>query len=99
MSKRKLTPAQKKEKKRRKRLYKTVFMNGKQVRVRREQESIDPLTLDDITLHQLGMWEVIHEKQMKLAGEEEDFPFTAPPADADERAEMKDNIDDSDIPF
>ena len=45
-------------------MYKMVFMNGKQVRVRREQEpSVDPMTMDDITLHQLGMWDVIGAKQ------------------------------------
>ncbi len=62
--KRKLTSAEKAEKKRRKREYMTVFMNGKQKRVKRPP-TIDGMDVDEfirrnadpIWLHQNGMWE------------------------------------------
>ena len=65
--KRKLTPAEKRARRERKRKYKTVFINGKQKRVLREQ-TIDGLPVDEfisqnadpIWLHQNGMWEHIH---------------------------------------
>ena len=62
--KRKLTRAEKAEKKRRKREYMIVFMNGKQKRVRRPP-TIDGMDVDEfimrnadpIWLHQNGLWE------------------------------------------
>ena len=62
--KRKLTPAEKARKKKRQLEYMTVFMNGKQKRVKRPP-TIDGIDLDDfikqnadpIWLHQNEMWE------------------------------------------
>jgi len=67
--KRKLTSKEKAEKKRRKRKYMTVFMNGKQKRVKRP-ETIDGMPVDEfilnnadpIWLHQHGMWEYLDSK-------------------------------------
>lgn len=69
--KKKLTPAQRAEKKRRKLEFMTVFMNGKQVRVRRPP-TIDGISVDDfirrnadpIWLHQHGYHEILHEQAM-----------------------------------
>lgn len=63
---RKLTPAEKQAKRDRKKLFTTVFRNGKQVRVRRPQ-LIDGLTVDEfiiqnadqVWLHQNELWEYI----------------------------------------
>lgn len=62
--KRKLTAAEKRAKRERRRKFKTIFLNGKQVRVPREQ-LIDGIPVDEyiarnadpIWLHQNGMWE------------------------------------------
>ena len=64
--KRKLTAAEKRAKRERKKKYKTIFINGKQKRVLREP-TIDGLPVDEfiarnadpIWLHQNGMWEYI----------------------------------------
>jgi len=64
--KRKLTPEEKRAKKERKRKYKWIFINGKQVRVKREP-TIDGIPEDEwirqnadpIWLHQNEMWELI----------------------------------------
>lgn len=63
----KLTGAQKAEKARRRKMYKTVFIHGKQKRVLREEW----VAFDDpIFLHQMEMWELI-----PMDGEEqEEFP-------------------------
>ena len=61
---RKLTPAEKIEKKRRQKEYMTIFVNGKQKRVKRPQ-TIDGMSVDEfilrnadpIWLHQNEMWE------------------------------------------
>lgn len=66
MTKKKLTPAQKAAKKKRQLEYMTVFMNGKQKRVKRPP-TIDGMDIDDfiranadpIFLHQNGMWDEI----------------------------------------
>lgn len=66
--KKKLTPAQKAEKKERQKKYMWVFRNGKQVRVKRP-EMIDGIDIDEfirqnadpIWLHQNGMWEYIDD--------------------------------------
>ena len=68
MSKRKLTPAQKRARKKRRKEFMTVFMNGKQVRVRRPA-TIDGMAVDDfiranadpLWLHQNELWEYIRE--------------------------------------
>ncbi len=57
----------------------TVFMNGKQVRVRRPQ-TIDGMdeeefvrhNADPIWLHQNGYWEILHEREMERDQESAD---------------------------
>ena len=69
--KKKLTPAQRAEKKRRKLEFMTVFIRGKQVRVRRPP-TIDGMSEDQfirqnanpIWLHQHGYYEILHEQAM-----------------------------------
>lgn len=64
--KRKLTAAEKAEKKRRRKEYMTIFINGKQKRVKRPP-TIDGMDVDEfirrnadpIWLHQNEMWECI----------------------------------------
>ena len=66
-SKRKLTAAEKRARRERKKKYKTIFINGKQKRVLREP-TIDGLPVDEfiaqnadpIWLHKNGMWEYLH---------------------------------------
>ena len=68
--KKKLTPAQKAAKKERQKRYMTVFMNGKQVRVKRP-ETIDGMGKDEfirrnadpIWLHQNEMWEYVDQDE------------------------------------
>ena len=65
--KRKLTAAERRERRERKRKYMTIFINGKQKRVRRPPE-IDGLPVDEfiirnadpIWLHQNEMWELMN---------------------------------------
>jgi hypothetical protein len=85
--KRKLTPAEKAEKKRRREQYKTIFINGKQKRVKRHP-TIDGMDVDEficrnadpIWLHQNEMWEYM-ENETKDNGVEKhvdrdlDIPF------------------------
>ena len=64
--KRKLTKAEKRAKKERKKLYQWIFINGKQVRIKRPP-TIEGLPVDEfirrnadpIWLHQNGMWEYL----------------------------------------
>ncbi|VGO22573.1 hypothetical protein [Pontiella sulfatireligans] len=59
--KRKLTPAEKREKKRRQAMYETIFVNGKQKRVLRSPPGIDYSQIDDpIFFAQNEMWEELH---------------------------------------
>ena len=66
--KRKLTPAQKAVKKKRQKEYMTIFINGKQKRVKRPP-TIDGMDVDEfirinadpIWLHQNEMWEYIDQ--------------------------------------
>jgi hypothetical protein len=66
--KRKLTAAEKAEKKRRRETYMTIFIGGKQKRVRRPP-TVDGIPVeefirqnaDPIWLHQNEMWELIEE--------------------------------------
>lgn len=75
--KRKLTAAEKAEKKRRRKEYMTVFMNGKQKRVKRPP-TIDGMDIDEfilqnadpIWLHQNEMWEYIKPEEDYLYTEE-----------------------------
>ena len=69
---RKLTSAEKAEKKRRQREYMTIFVNGKQKRVKRPP-TIDGMPVDEfirrnadpIWLHQNEMWEYIDQPEYK----------------------------------
>jgi hypothetical protein len=81
--KRKLTAAEKAEKKRRREMYMTIFVGGKQKRVRRPP-TVDGIPVeefirrnaDPIWLHQNEMWELIEEtsdespKPSRWSGEE-----------------------------
>ncbi len=68
--KKKLTAAQKKAKAERQKIYMWVFMNGKQVRIKRPP-TIDGLSVDEyisrnadpIWLHQNEMWEYIETEE------------------------------------
>jgi len=84
--KRKLTRAEKAEKARRKAEFMTVFVNGKQKRVRRPAliEGMDPdefikRNADPIWLHQNEMWEHINPEPVDEGGvcasKENDVPF------------------------
>ncbi len=71
--KKKLTPAQKAVKKKRRKEYMTVFMNGKQKRVKRPP-TIDGMDVDEfirnnadpIWLHQNEMWEYMDQEESEL---------------------------------
>ena len=77
--KRKLTAAEKAEKKRRQREYKTIFINGKQKRVKREP-MIEGLPVDEfirrnadpIWLLQNEMYEELYRWEMEQEGEQEE---------------------------
>jgi hypothetical protein len=66
--KRRLTAAEKAEKKRRKAEFRTVFVGGKQKRVRRPP-TIDGMDVEEFIrrnadpafLHEMGMWELMEE--------------------------------------
>ena len=68
--KRKLTPAEKAEKKRRRELYTTIFIGGKQKRVKRPR-TIESLSEEEylkrnggpIALHQAGLWHLIDQEK------------------------------------
>ena len=70
-AKKKLTAAQRAARKKRKAEFMTVFMNGRQVRVRRPP-AVDGIPVeefirqnaDPIWLHQHGYWEILHEREM-----------------------------------
>lgn len=68
MPKRKLTPAEKEEKKKRQREFMTIFINGKQKRVKRPPtiEGIDVdefirRNADPVWLHENELWEEIEK--------------------------------------
>ncbi len=75
--KRKLTPVEKAQKKRLREMYETVFINGKQKRVRREP-TVEGLPVDEFIrrnadpfwLHQNEMWEMIGQEEKQ----EEEIP-------------------------
>lgn len=77
--KKKLTSAQRAAKKQRKKDFMTVFMNGKQVRVRRPP-TIDGIPVeefirqnaDPIWLHQHGYYEILHERAVEQGQEDVD---------------------------
>lgn len=89
--KRKLTAAEKAAKRRRRREYMTIFVNGKQKRVKRpptiDGMSVEEFILqnaDPIWLHQNEMWEYMPE---------EDYPAQSDSGDSDTDEEIVD------IPF
>lgn len=73
--KRKLTSAEKRAKNQRRREYQTIFVNGKQKRVKRPP-TIDGMDVDEfirrnadpIWLHQNGLWEYLVEERSPLGG-------------------------------
>jgi len=80
--KKKLTSKQKAEKARRKREYMTVFINGKQKRVKREP-TVDGVPVDEfirnnadpIWLHQNEMYELAHELYEAHESDHKDPPI------------------------
>lgn len=83
--KRKLTAAEKRAKKERKKKYQWIFINGKQVRVKRS-ELIDGMPVDEfiarnadpLWLHQNEMWEYIEPEPDWFSGENRDAENTTP---------------------
>lgn len=73
--KKKLTPAQRRARKRRKQEFETVFMNGKQVRVRREP-TVDGMSVDEfvrrnadpVWLVENGEYEMLEERAAEEGG-------------------------------
>ena len=97
----KLTPAQRAEKKRRKKEFMTIFVNGRQKRVRRPPtiDGMDPeefirANADPIWLHQEGRWDIIEEQARK---EKESERGGALEEKGKRRPPVPD--DDFDIPF
>ena len=97
--KKKLTTAQRAAKKQRKKDFMTVFMNGKQVRVRRpptiygmDAEEFMRQNADSIGLHQNGDHEILHEREME---EQNNIPNS--PSSPPRRSRVLDDSDD--IPF
>ncbi len=99
--KKKLTPAQRAAKKRRKEEFMTIFVNGKQKRVRREPtiDGMDPeefirRNADDIWLHQNERWDILEERAMEEQQNANEFP---PPTPRNRKSEVLDDSDD--LPF
>ncbi len=100
--KRKLTAAEKAEKKRRRREYMTIFINGKQKRVRRPL-TIDGMDVDEfirrnadpIWLVQNEMWEYL-EPIPKQPWQQDSEATTGEVTPADSMPQIE---DDEDIPF
>jgi hypothetical protein len=81
--KRRLTASEKAEKRRRRKEYMTIFINGKQKRVKRpptiEGMDVDEFirrNADPIWLHQNEMWEYMDDFQEKAAEEFDNWPFS-----------------------
>ena len=100
--KRKLTPAEKAEKKRRRREYMTIFINGKQKRVKREP-TVDGIPVDEfirrnadpIWLLQNEMYEELYEWEQEQQQEEERKDSQSKPASDFKKAGRL----DEDLPF
>jgi len=80
--KKKLTPEEKAEKKKRSQEFETIFVNGKQRRVKRpatiDGQSFDEFiraNADPIFLHQNGMWEYLDRSNVGEAEDESDDIF------------------------
>ncbi len=99
--KRKLTPAEKAEKKRRQREYMTIFVNGKQKRVKRPP-TVDGIPVDEfirnnadpIWLLQNEMYEELHQWEQERDAEEEDDSQPEPARDSKKAGRL-----DDDLPF
>lgn len=111
--KRKLTAAERAEKKRRQREYKTIFINGKQKRVKREP-TIEGMSVDDflranadpVWLLQNGMYEELHAWEMKRDGKtsseiHSDSRIVAPADAFDTDEPFDEDVDDArdSVPF
>ena len=100
--KRKLTAAEKAEKKRRRREYMTIFVTGKQKRVKREP-TIDGIPADEfirrnadpIWLLQNEMYEELHQREQEQTQEEDAEDSQQEPA----RDSKKAGRLDDDLPF
>lgn len=98
---RRLTAAQKAEKQRRRREYMTVFINGKQKRIRRPL-TIDGMDVDEfilrnadpIWLHQNEMWEYLERPEGPTGLDGKTVPQDLPSGEARPNRE-----DDDEIPF
>ncbi|MCF8083287.1 MAG: hypothetical protein K9M96_09340 [Deltaproteobacteria bacterium] len=98
--KRKLTAAEKREKKRRRREYKTIFINGKQKRVKREP-TVDGIPVDEfirqnadpIWLLQNEMYEELYQWELEQKAEWNDVT-----PDSTDDSHNSDPSDD-DLPF
>jgi uncharacterized protein YnzC (UPF0291/DUF896 family) len=86
--KRKLTPAEKAEKKRRREQYMTIFMNGKQKRIKRSP-TIDGMDVDEFIRRNADpIW--LHQNEMREYMESE----------TDDDDDDETNVDkDLDVPF
>lgn len=101
MNKRKLSRDEKRRKKERKAAFMTVFINGKQKRVRRPQ-LIDGLPVDEfiarnadpLWLHQNGMWEFIPMEGDDVVGDMLPGPLRTGPLNSltSAESEMDENI-------
>jgi len=99
--KRKLTAKEKAEKKRLRQEYMTIFVNGKQKRVKREP-TIDGLPVDEfirrnadpIWLLQNGMYEELHQWEM-----ERDADYIVPEPDDAHDSKRAAPLDEDDVPF
>jgi len=99
--KRRLTAAEKAAKKRRREEYMTVFMHGKQKRIRRpptiEGMDVDEFILrnaDPIWLHQNEMWEYLEVPEERTG-----LDLKIVPQDSTGRGNRLDRKDDDEIPF
>ena len=98
--KRKLTAAEKREKKRRRREYKTIFINGKQKRVKREP-TVDGIPVDEfirqnadpIWLLQNEMYEELYQWEL-----EQNAEWNNATPDSTNHSHNSDPSDD-DLPF
>ncbi len=99
--KRKLTPAEKAEKKRRRREYMTIFINGKQKRVKRPP-TVDGIEVDEfirnnadpIWLLQNEMYEELHQWEQERDAERQEV---CPPEDTCDSGRVS-HLDDE-LPF
>ena len=97
--KRKLTPEQKAAKAKRRREYKTIFINGKQKRVKREP-TVDGIPVDEfvrnnadpIWLLQNEMYEELHQWEQERDKEEQEDSQPAPARDSKKAARPTDEL-------